>query len=336
MYEQPFLDVTFASTDFPVIAITYEVALELANTTCRIFVNNSLVDLKSYSVIAESRTGNPKNVVSIGAHLDSPSSGPGIEDNGTGAAALLEVALGMAKLHPTRRLRFAWWGAEETGIMGSMAYARDETNVTAGVSVYLNVDMIGSQNYIFGIYGNLSDTQGPTSVLKDFYQTNDIPYQEIPNVTCRSDTCGFHLQGIPVAGSTSVSIPMRKTATEASLYGGTAGELYDPCYHLPCDNLTNANSYPLEINTEAVAYAAMVYAMKQVSGSGDAVHATEVLATHFEPAANETLTDANRSLALLYPVVGILVLLCLKWGRGLHRSCRRRYDTTWGSKYRKQ
>jgi hypothetical protein len=337
IYEQPFLDVAFVKSNFPVIAITFEVALELANTTsCRIFVNNSLVDLESYSVIAESRTGDPNHVVLVGAHLDSANTGPGIEDNGTGAAALVEVALGMAKLHPTRRLRFAWWGAEEPGLMGSMAYARDERNYTARVSVYLNVDMLASKNYIFGIYGNLSDTQGPTSVLTEFYQSNDIPYQEIPNVTCRSDTCGFHLQGIPVAGIASVSIPMRKTATEASLYGGTAGELYDPCYHLPCDNLTNVNSYPLEINTEAVAYTAMVYAMKQVPDNGDTVHAVKVLAPAFEPVwANETLTSGNRSLVLLYTAVGIL-LLCLKWGPGLHRSYRRRYHTTrLGSKYRK-
>eukprot|EP00978_Attheya_sp_CCMP212_P005225 scaffold11606_cov56-Attheya_sp.AAC.5 len=335
VYQEPFLDATFAKSNFPVIAITFEVAMELANTTCRIFVNNSLVDLESYNVIAESRTGDPNHVVLVGAHLDGSKNGPGIEDNGTGAAALVEVALGMAKLHPTRRLRFAWWGAEEDGLIGSMAYAR-ERNYAAGVSVYLNVDMIGSQNYVFGIHGNFSDTQGPTSVLEEFYKINDIPYQEIPNVTCRSDACHFHLQGIPAAGITSVSIPMRKTATEASLYGGTAGELYDSCYHLPCDNLTNVNSYPLEINTEAVAYAAMVYAMKQVPGNGDAVHAAKVLAPSLEPVANATLTFANRSMVLLYPVVQVgIVLLCLKWGHGRHRSCRRRYDTALGRKYRK-
>jgi hypothetical protein len=337
MYEKPFLDATFAKSNFPVIAITLEVALDLANTssttTCRIFVNNSLVDLESYNVIAESRTGDPNHVVLVGAHLDGAPTGPGIEDNGTGAAALVEVALGMAKLHPTQRLRFAWWGAEETGMMGSMAYATDETNSTAGVSVYLNVDMIGSQNYIFGIYGNLSDTHGPTSVLEEFYQINDIPYQEVPNVTCRSDCCGFHLRGIPAAGITSTSIPMRKTATEASLYGGTAGELYDPCYHLACDNLTNVNSYPLEINTEAVAYATMMYAMKQVPGNGDAAHAAEAIAPLFEPVTNETLTYLIRCLVLLYPIVGI-ILLYLKCGPGLYRSCRRQYNARW-SKNRK-
>jgi len=322
MYQEPLLDATFAESNFPVIAITFEVALELANTTCRIFVNNSLVDLESYNVIAESRTGDPNHVVLVGAHLDGAKTGPGIDDNGTGAAALVEVALGMAKLHPTRRLRFAWWGAEEDGAIGSTLYARE---YAAGVSVYLNVDMIASQNYVFGIYGNFSDTQGPTSVLEEFYKINDIPYQEVPNVTCRSDACEFHRQGIPTAGITSVSIPMRKTATEASLYGGTAGALYDPCYHLPCDNLTNVNSYPLEINTEAVAYAAMVYAMKPIPGNGDAVHPAKVLAPSLEPVANETLTYANRSMVLLYPVVGILVLLCLKWGPGRHRSCRKKY-----------
>ena len=60
----------------------------------------------------------------IGAHLDSVTAGPGINDNGSGSAANLEVALAVARtgFQPARHLRFGWWGAEELGLRGSTAY----------------------------------------------------------------------------------------------------------------------------------------------------------------------------------------------------------------------
>ena len=57
-----------------------------------------------------------------GAHLDSVAEGPGINDNGSGSSALLEVAEQMAKLKLPNKLRFAWWGAEEAGLVGSNFY----------------------------------------------------------------------------------------------------------------------------------------------------------------------------------------------------------------------
>ena len=134
MLQQPFPDTTFARSKFPVTAMTFGAALELANATCgTILVNNSLVNLESRNVIAESRTGDLNHVILAAARLDGVRDGPVAEDNGASAAALLmEVALGMAKLHLTQRLRFARWGAEEAGMTGSMARAGNETNCAAG------------------------------------------------------------------------------------------------------------------------------------------------------------------------------------------------------------
>ena len=50
--------------------------------------------------------------------------GPGINDNGSGSAALLETALMMANTKPENTIRFAWWAAEEAGLLGSTHTSR--------------------------------------------------------------------------------------------------------------------------------------------------------------------------------------------------------------------
>ena len=76
----------------------------------------------AFNVLAETGTGDDSNVVMAGAHLDSVQEGPGINDNGTGSAALLETAIQMQRVKPTNTVRFAWWGAEEEGLLGSEYY----------------------------------------------------------------------------------------------------------------------------------------------------------------------------------------------------------------------
>ena len=80
-------------------------------------------------MIAQTRTGDPSNVVMAGAHLDSVFAGPGINDNGSGSATLLELGKQISNLniHPDQRLRFAWWGAEEEGLVGSGEYVSSLT-----------------------------------------------------------------------------------------------------------------------------------------------------------------------------------------------------------------
>jgi hypothetical protein len=52
-----------------------------------------------------------------------------------------------------------------------------------------------------------------------------------------------------------------KTAEEAAIWGGTAGDNYDPCYHEACDTFDNVNLHALDINSDAIAYATLQYAM---------------------------------------------------------------------------
>ena len=118
------------------------------------------------NVIAELPGANNDNVVMAGAHLDSVQAGPGINDNGSGSAALLEVAEQLGKLHPQNTLRFAWWGAEEAGLIGSTQYVDSlSDDELARIALYLNFDMVGSPNYIFMTYdGDESGFPAPAGV----------------------------------------------------------------------------------------------------------------------------------------------------------------------------
>ena len=177
-----------------------------------------------------------------GAHLDSVQEGAGINDNGTGSAALLETAIQMQKVKPNNTVRFAWWGAEEEGLLGSEFYVDELSDEESNdIALYLNFDMIGSPNYMFGVYDgdNSGGTAAPgfipagsaqiEDVFETFYDSRGIPSQD-SEFSGRSDYGPFIAVGIPAGGLfTGAEVP--KTAAEAVLYGGVPGAAYDPCYH---------------------------------------------------------------------------------------------------------
>ena len=75
------------------------------------------------NVIAQTGTGDPEHVVMLGAHLDSVEDGPGIVDNGSGVASVLEIATQLgAKPSVQNTVRFAFFGDEESGAEGSSGY----------------------------------------------------------------------------------------------------------------------------------------------------------------------------------------------------------------------
>ncbi len=114
------------------------------------------------NVIAETRSGTSNNVVMAGAHLDSVSAGPGINDNGSGSASILEIAEQMSRVNTKNKLRFALWGAEEANLVGSTFYVGSLSEAELGkIALYLNFDMVGSPNHVFFIYdGDDSDAEG--------------------------------------------------------------------------------------------------------------------------------------------------------------------------------
>jgi aminopeptidase Y len=231
-----------------------------------------------YNVIAESRDGDPNNVVMAGAHLDSVLRGPGINDNGSGSAAILEAAIQMAKVKPRNKLRFAWWGAEESGLVGSTAYVAGlSAEEKAKIALYLNFDMVGSPNHVFFIYdGDDSDGVGAgpgpagsaqiEKVFEGFFTSRGVPFKGT-DFSGRSDYGPFIASGIP-AGGLFTGAEGIKTAAEAAIWGGTAGQQYDPCYHLRCDTYANNNDTALDVNSDAIAYAILQFAMNTEAVNG--------------------------------------------------------------------
>jgi Zn-dependent M28 family amino/carboxypeptidase len=224
------------------------------------------------NVLAESKDGDPNNVIMAGAHLDSVNAGPGIQDNGSGSAAILEVAEQMAKVKPRNQVRFAWWGAEESGLVGSTYYVNNLSQEEIDqITLYLNFDMIGSPNHVFFIYdGDDSDGVGAgpgpegsaqiEKLFEKYYsEVADKPFKGT-DFSGRSDYGPFIAVGIP-SGGLFTGAEGIKTAEEVALWGGTAGEQYDPCYHLACDTYNNINLEAYDTNSDAVAYAVLQYAM---------------------------------------------------------------------------
>ena len=266
----------------PAVFATSATGEDLASTpgaTVTVTVSYDADVRTAYNVTAETAAGNDANTVMAGAHLDSVQDGAGINDNGTGSAALLETAIQMSKVKPNNTVRFAWWGAEESGLLGSEHYVSTLTDEQKGdIALYLNFDMIGSPNYFQGVYdGDNSSGTDPDGIIPEgsaqiedvfeaFYTSRGEPFEDT-EFSGRSDYGPFIEVGIP-AGGLFTGAEGVKTAEQAAVYGGTAGVAFDSCYHQPCDTITNLNAHALDINSDAVAASVMTFAFDTSTVNG--------------------------------------------------------------------
>ncbi|WP_149183083.1 M28 family metallopeptidase [Streptomyces sp. TRM49041] len=220
-------------------------------TTVQQFTTSGSV---GYNLVADWPGGDPNQVLMAGAHLDSVSSGAGINDNGSGSAAVLETALAVSRadFKPAKHLRFAWWGAEELGLVGSRYYVANlPTAERSKVSGYLNFDMIGSPNPGYFVY---DDDPVIEKTLKDYFAGIGVPTEIETEGDGRSDHASFKNVGIPVGGLFT-GASRTKTSAQAQKWGGTAGRAFDRCYHSSCDTTSNIDDTALDRNSDALAHA---------------------------------------------------------------------------------
>ena len=214
------------------------------------------------NVIAQTRTGDPGHVVMIGAHLDSVEDGPGIVDDGSGVASLLEIATQLgADPSVQNTVRFAFFGGEENGAEGSTGYIRGLSAADREkIKLYLNVDMVASPNggyFVQGGKGRDPEEAGPAGsatiarVLADQLSKTGVRSPEIIKFV-GDDESPFIEAGIPVGGAENGD-EERKTAAQAKAWGGQAREHYDPCYHEACDRIDNVNREVLNHYMRALA-----------------------------------------------------------------------------------
>jgi Zn-dependent M28 family amino/carboxypeptidase len=263
----------------PVVGASFEQGVALAAPGSTAFVEVLPAETRTdYNVIAELPGKNPDNVVMAGAHLDSVIEGPGINDNGSGSAAILETALLLANSHPENTLRFAWWAAEEQGLVGSADYVAGLSEAERDrIALYMNYDMVASPNYFLGVYdADESTFEAPVlvpegseaieDVYESFYTSIGEPYDD-SEFSGRSDYEAFILAGIP-SGGLFTGAEVIKKAEQAAIWGGTAGEQFDPCYHEACDTIANLDLHAFEVNSDLIAYAMLTFASSTETVNG--------------------------------------------------------------------
>jgi Zn-dependent M28 family amino/carboxypeptidase len=272
------LDGSPSNLTIPLIGVRFPQSVALSQEGVEAIVDAASAKVVTeVNVLAELPGGESGEVVMVGAHLDSVHGTPGISDNGSGSAAILETAVQMSKVKPRNTVRFAWWGTG-SDLIGSKAYvnglsqeARDE------IALYLNFDMIGSPNHGFfifdGDYSDSKDTALPPAgsaeiekLFESYYAELGLPFKSI-KFSGSSDHGSFIDAGIPV-GWLFTGAEGVKTEEEVELWGGTTGDRYDPCYHLACDTFDNINFEALDVNSDAVAYSVLQYAMNTEEVNG--------------------------------------------------------------------
>jgi Zn-dependent M28 family amino/carboxypeptidase len=235
------------------------------------------------NVIAQTKTGSGSDVVMVGAHLDSVPEGPGINDNGSGVAAVLETALQMGSTPDVRNaVRFGFWGAEELGLLGSDNYVSSlGVDQLKDIALYLNFDMLGSPNPGYFTYdGDQSlppakdgsvprvpeGSAGIERTLVAYLDAAGKPAQDT-SFDGRSDYDGFTKAGIPSGGLFS-GAEDDMTEDQARLWGGKANRPFDPNYHKATDTLDHVDRTSLDIQGKGVAYTVGLYAQDQSGRNG--------------------------------------------------------------------
>ena len=274
-----------ADVKIPVIGITKasgeRLRAEPGQTTIKLTAGVRVEHTRN--VIAQTKTGSTSDVVMTGAHLDSVPEGPGINDNGSGVAAVLETALQLGPTPDVKyAVRFGFWGAEELGLLGSNDYVASlDVDQLKDLALYMNFDMIASPNPgYFTIDGDQSEAPDPSmeapripegsagiertlvAYLKSAGKSpEDIQFEG------RSDFSSFTLAGV-AAGGLFTGAEEKMTPEQAERWGGEAGEPFDPNYHKESDTIDNVNQTALEINGRGAAYAVALYAQDQSGRNG--------------------------------------------------------------------
>ncbi|SDZ52232.1 M20/M25/M40 family metallo-hydrolase [Herbiconiux ginsengi] len=258
----------------PSVGLTQEegaalVAALPGNPTVSLTLQETTTTVDTFNIIAETPTGRDDNTVMLGAHLDSVPEGPGINDNGSGSAAILETAVQLAASGDlNNQVRFAWWGAEEVGLVGSTYYVDDlaanDPDELDEIATYLNFDMVASPNYVISVYdADQSTYEAPVEVpegsiatekaFTDYFDAIGQPWIDTA-FDARSDYDAFIANDVAASGLFT-GADDEKTVDQAALFGGTGGPgiTPDPNYHSAADGIANVNADALGIMAGAIA-----------------------------------------------------------------------------------
>ncbi len=273
-----------ADVKIPVVGITKADGARLRQNPGEVVLklNAGVRVERTRNVVAQTKTGDTSNVVMAGAHLDSVPEGPGINDNGSGVAAVLETAVQLGSSPQVRNaVRFGFWGAEELGLIGSTKYVQTlDVEALKDIALYLNFDMLASPNPGYFTYdGDQSAPPSPGGVPRvpegsagiertlTAYLDGAGKQGRDTGFDGRSDYDGFTQAGVP-SGGLFAGAEDNKTPEEADLWGGQGEKPFDPNYHKPGDTIENIDRTAFEIQGRGVAYAVGLYAQDETGRNG--------------------------------------------------------------------
>ena len=275
----------YESLTTPVAVVDDAADAALRRTTARVglVLDAETVRVKFRNVVAQTKTGDTHNVVVAGAHLDAAAGSPGINDNATGVAAVLETALelgGSPKV--ANAVRFAFWGAGGAGLEGVSKYVAGlDRQGLDDIAMYLDFDMLGSPNPGYFTYdGDQSSAtasdQGTPDVpegsagiertLSGYLNLAGVRPADVP-LGQEGNYSPFLAAGIPVGGITTWA-NQRKSEVQARLWGGRAGQPFDPNRRRPGDTIDGVDRTALSITGPAVAFAVGTYAQSTDGPNG--------------------------------------------------------------------
>ncbi|SCV00259.1 LANO_0F05996g1_1 [Lachancea nothofagi CBS 11611] len=249
------------------------------------YMDSYVNEIETKNIIADTKHGDPENIVALGAHTDSVAAGPGINDDGSGTISLLAVAKHLSNYKINNKVRFAFWAAEEEGLVGSNYYAEHLTpEENLKMRLFMDYDMMASPNYQYQIYdaNNIDNPRGSEELRDlyiDYYTEHGLNYTLIP-FDGRSDYVGFIEHGIPGGG----------IAAGAEGKNTDNGKVLDRCYHELCDDVNNLNWEAFLTNTQLIAYSVARYA--------------DSLKGFPEREINATVTASSADIQYKYPYKG--------------------------------
>jgi hypothetical protein len=239
-----------AGIDIPVVSVTGEAVDALsavAGQEAELSVDVAREPAVFRNVIGE--LGDGPRTVMVGAHLDSVLDGPGINDNGSGVAAVLELAraVALAGVPDGWSIRIGLWGGEEFGTYGSRAYA---DGLDPGLVAYLNLDMAGSVNGANLVYDEPGAAPGSPEITARYERwfAQHALQADGADLGGSSDHAGFTAAGIPTGGLFAGASASGSAAQPGASGGGLAP---DPCYHIGCDGRDNVDVERVALFSEA-------------------------------------------------------------------------------------
>jgi Zn-dependent M28 family amino/carboxypeptidase len=198
-------------------------------------------------------------------------------------AAVLETAVQLGPNADVKNaVRFAFWGAEELGTIGSMKYIESlNVDQLKDIALYLNYDMIGSPNPGYFTYDGDQSTapgrnggiprvpEGSAGIERTLvaYLKSAGKAAQDTSFDGRSDYDAFTQAGVPSGGLFS-GAEENKTADQQKLWGGTADAPFDPNYHKSTDTLDQIDKTALGILGGGVVYSVGLYAQDMDGRNG--------------------------------------------------------------------